>query len=73
MFGSDGIELIRELGRRADSPVMLLISNFEDAQRAAMEAGAMAGFGKTELEEPATVERIRAAAEAAAGRVKPVK
>lgn len=39
-------------------PVML-ISNYADAQAAAVAAGAVPGFGKAELSDPASVEKVR--------------
>jgi CheY-like chemotaxis protein len=60
--GSSGLDFIRKLkadeGCR-DIPVML-VSNHADAQRQAVERGALAGFGKAELSTPATLDRLRA-------------
>ena len=56
-----GIELIRAIAGNADAPALMLISNFEDAQREAEAAGALPGFGKSELGRDTTHERIRAA------------
>ena len=58
---SDGVELIRRIKaerRLADTPVMLL-SNYAEAQSAAVAAGAEPGFGKAELDRPETVEKLR--------------
>jgi len=45
----DGNAYIRDLkARRPDARVML-VSNYPDAQAAAVEAGALPGFGKSEL------------------------
>ena len=44
-----GIELIREVCAGDDPPAAVLISNFEEAQAQAVEAGASEGFGKSEL------------------------
>lgn len=63
---ASGIELIRrlreDLGERG--PAMILVSNFEDAQREAEKAGAMPGFGKRDLHDDTTRERLLAAASA---------
>lgn len=60
-FGVDsGVELIRRLAAKPDAPAMMLVSNYEDAQQAAVEAGALPGFGKGALTSPATAERLRA-------------
>lgn len=59
---SDGIEVIRQL--KADEnlqavPVML-ITNFPEHQQQAVQAGAVEGFGKQSLRDPATRERLAA-------------
>ncbi len=57
---SDGVELIERIKSDADlaaTPIMLL-SNFADAQQAAVAAGAEPGFGKLELDRPETVEKL---------------
>ncbi len=46
----------------AGGSVPLLISNYEDAQQQAVEAGAMAGFGKGQLGETQSGERLQQAA-----------
>jgi CheY-like chemotaxis protein len=59
--GSSGMDLIEALRADAnlrDVPVML-VSNFEDAQKQAVSAGAVPGFGKSELGRPAMLERVR--------------
>lgn len=57
---SDGLELIRRM--KADPalsaiPVML-VSNYPDAQSAAVAAGAVPGFGKAALHAPQTLARL---------------
>jgi CheY-like chemotaxis protein len=57
---SDGIEILRQIKadlQLAETPVML-ITNYPDHQQAAVEAGAEYGFGKLELSEPATREKL---------------
>jgi hypothetical protein len=44
-----GVDLIRELAGRAQGPRFMLVSNHEDAQQEAREAGAYPGFGKNDL------------------------
>src|SRR3954466_5666392 len=56
--GIDVIDALRRAGCRA--PIML-VSDHEDAQEEAMQAGAVRGFGKSQLEDPATLELIREA------------
>lgn len=57
---SDGIELIHAMQaapQLAKIPVML-ITNYQDHQQKAVQAGATLGFGKAELHDPATLDRI---------------
>ncbi|MHC2068702.1 response regulator [Bremerella sp. T1] len=58
---SDGMDILKEM--KADDqlkeiPVMLL-SNYEDAQAAAVEAGAVPGFGKRELGKETTLKMLQ--------------
>jgi CheY-like chemotaxis protein len=60
--GFSGLDFIRQM--KADEalrsvPVML-VSNHEDAQREAEQAGAVPGFGKAELGQPAMLARVQA-------------
>ncbi len=67
--GSDGIEIIRAMKadpKTIDVPVML-ITNFPDHQEQAIRAGALAGFGKAQLDGPAA----HAALDAVLGSPKP--
>ncbi len=64
--GSEGMETLTQLKSDDDlakAPVMV-VSNFEDAQNAAVAAGAVPGFGKAALNDPAgtakTVEMLSA-------------
>ena len=57
---SDGIEIIRRIKSdpaTAIVPVML-VTNYPEHQDAAVEAGALLGFGKLEFNDPATRERL---------------
>lgn len=61
--GSPGLDVIRSLKQdpqTSEIPVML-VSNFPDAQHEAVSAGAVAGFGKNQLDDPGTLDRLRAA------------
>ena len=53
----------------AGGAVPLLVSNFEDAQQAAVAAGAHQGFGKSAVNDEATGDVLRAAALKAGGPV----
>jgi len=58
---SNGVDLIRELAGRADGPRFMLVSNFDDAQAEAQQAGAYPGFGKQEVGQNRMRERLEAA------------
>lgn len=56
--GGSGIDLIQSLSQDDDGPAMMLISNYADAQEQAVEAGALPGFGKSDVGNTATRELI---------------
>jgi len=61
MFESDdGIDLIRRVTNGDGNARALLISNLPEAQDAAIEAGAAPGFGKSQLYDASTAERLHA-------------
>lgn len=63
-FGFDedeGVEVIRKLRPMYPNVKMMLVSNYPDAQAAAVAEGALPGFGKRELNSPKVAELIRAA------------
>lgn len=58
---SDGLEIIRQLKAVPDVshvPVML-VTNYDEHQEEAMKLGAVRGFGKLALREPATRELLQ--------------
>ena len=58
---SDGMEILRELKSNPELsqiPVML-VTNFPEYQAAAVAAGAVPGFGKDDLNQPQTVEKVK--------------
>ncbi len=62
---SKGVEIIHRIKRDpdlADVPIML-ITNFPEHQRIAVEAGALEGFGKAQYDNPATRKKLREALE----------
>ena len=61
-----GVELIERLAKAAPRPIMMLISNHDDAQQRALAVGAMPGFGKRAVNQPRTADLLRLAAEVAA-------
>jgi two-component system, chemotaxis family, chemotaxis protein CheY len=63
-FGFDeheGVALIRRLRPHYANVKMMLVSNYPDAQAAAVAEGALPGFGKRDLNSPKVAELIREA------------
>ena len=56
-----GIDLISEIAQQTDGPVTMLISNLEDAQAQAVDAGAKPGFGKSQLYDKSTTDILSGA------------
>lgn len=56
--GSDGMALIKEFVTLGKAPVML-VSNYPEYQQKAVQMGALPGFGKSALGDPATEEVVR--------------
>ena len=57
---SEGVDVVKRFKsdpQLAATPVML-VSNYPEAQEAAIKAGAEPGFGKAELDRPETVEKL---------------
>jgi DNA-binding NarL/FixJ family response regulator len=57
----EGVELIRQLRAEHPNLRLMLVSNYPDAQEAALQAGALPGFGKDDLRGRAADEKLRAA------------
>lgn len=55
---SSGIDMIKSLANQDEGPAVMLISNYEDAQQEAMDAGALRGFGKSHLGDSITLARL---------------
>jgi two-component system, chemotaxis family, chemotaxis protein CheY len=58
----DGIAIIERESSKPQSPVLLLVSNYPEAQAAAVAAGAKGGFGKQSLYAESTAAALRDAA-----------
>lgn len=61
----DGIELIEAIG--GGTHAAILVTDLPDAAAAAIEVGAVPGFGKSDLHGDATAEALRHAVEVAGG------
>ena len=57
----EGVEMIKRLRETSPMVKTMLVSNYPDAQQAAMQAGAVEGFGKREIGSPRVSELIRIA------------
>jgi CheY-like chemotaxis protein len=59
--GVSGLEVLRQIkvDKQAASVPAMLVSNYEDAQRQALAAGAVRGFGKAALGQPAMLATVR--------------
>jgi len=69
--GRSGLEFIRRWKEQEPHVPIMLVSNYEDAQNDARQAGAVPGFGKAALGQPAMLDRVRPyLAEASTGLVK---
>lgn len=58
---TDGMDVIRQIksdDRFKETPVML-VSNYEEHQSAAVAVGAVPGFGKLSLSDPTTVDLLK--------------
>ena len=58
---SNGVDVIRTLRSAYPNLKMMLVSNYEEAQRAAETAGALSGFGKRELGKPRVLQVLQEA------------
>lgn len=58
---TEGVELMRKLQSKHPEVKMMLVSNYPEAQDAAVKAGALPGFGKREIGSPRVTEMIREA------------
>ncbi|HEV2971342.1 MAG TPA: response regulator [Pirellulales bacterium] len=56
--GSSGLDVIEDLLSAKISIPVMLVSDLTDAQDAAVALGAVRGFGKADLGEPATLELV---------------
>ncbi|MEM9347483.1 MAG: hypothetical protein AAGB26_12775 [Planctomycetota bacterium] len=65
--GRSGIDLIEAIAGHDNAGPTMLISNYEDAQAQAESAGALPGFGKSEIGDLATRQRVSEAIAAYTG------
>ncbi len=56
-----GVELIRQFRKEHPELKMMLVSNYPEAQKDAVDAGALPGFGKREIGTPKVTEMLKGA------------
>ncbi len=59
---TDGVEILRQIKADdaiADVPVMI-VTNYDEHQDAAVKLGAVRGFGKLEFDQPETLKKLQA-------------
>ena len=61
---TEGVKFIERLRKTSPALKMILVSNYPEAQAAALAAGALPGFGKRELGTPRVKELLREALQA---------
>ncbi len=59
--GTSGVEFIGAARREKGMPPLMLVSDYADAQAAAVANGAAPGFGKSQLDMAESLELIRSA------------
>lgn len=59
--GASGLEIIKGLNKEGEALVIpiMLVSNYDDAHEEAVKLGALKGFGKAALGQPAMVSAVR--------------
>ena len=60
-FESEGLEIIREVKQLNPDCKVMLVSDHEDAQSEATKAGALKGFGKSEMGSPRLAAHVKRA------------
>ena len=61
-FSADlGVDLIKRFRQEHPELKMMLVSNYADAQKDAVDAGALPGFGKREIGTPKVTEMLKGA------------
>ena len=56
--GSSGVALIAQVQQRYPELQLMLITNVEEHQKSAVAAGAVPGFGKSDIDSPQTIQLL---------------
>ena len=59
--GGSGLEFIRKLKQSGEQTPVMLVSGHDDAQKQAVESGALRGFGKSGMKEQGSLPEVAAA------------
>jgi hypothetical protein len=60
-FDAEGLDLIRQVKELDPDCRVMLVSDYDDAQRDAERAGALRGFGKSQMGSPRLAEHVKQA------------
>lgn len=60
-FEGEGLDIIRKVKSNNPDCKVMLVSDYEDAQREAESAGALKGFGKSEMGSPSLAQHVKQA------------
>jgi DNA-binding NarL/FixJ family response regulator len=60
-FDEDGLEIIRDIREEHPDAKVMLVSDYPDAQEAAVREGALPGFGKSEMGSESLTDTVRQA------------
>ena len=60
-FDEDGLDIIRDIREEHPDAKVMLVSDYPDAQEAAVQAGALPGFGKSEMGSESLTDTVRQA------------
>ena len=60
-FDGEGLEIIKVVKTDYPDCKVMLVSDYEDAQREAVSAGAVEGFGKSEMGSPELIQHVKQA------------
>jgi DNA-binding NarL/FixJ family response regulator len=60
-FDEEGLALIKQVKTDYPDCKVMLVSDYEDAQQQAVKAGAVKGFGKSEMGSPQLIQHVKQA------------
>jgi CheY-like chemotaxis protein len=60
-FDEDGLDIVRDIRQEHPQAKVMLVSDYPEAQQAAVQAGALPGFGKSEMGSESLTDTVRQA------------